>query len=31
MSKDDTISIMKNSSLNKKSGLVYFFTLYKKE
>ena len=31
MSKDDTINIMKNSSLNKKSRLVYFFTLYKKE
>ena len=26
MSKDDAINIMKNSDLNEKSGLLYFFS-----
>ena len=30
MSKDDAISIMNNSSLNKKRGAFKFFSLYKK-
>ena len=31
MSKDDAISIMNNSNLNEKTGLLYFFfTIYKR-
>ena len=29
MSKDDAINAMKNSDLNEKSGLLYFFMIYK--
>ena len=28
MSKDDAINIMNNSSLNEKTGSLYFFSLY---
>ena len=31
MSKNNAISIMKNSSLNEKTGLLFFFSLYMKE
>ena len=31
MSKDDTINIMKNSNLNEKTGLLYFFLNVKNE
>ena len=31
MDKDDAINIMKNSNLNEKSGLLYFFITYKNE
>ena len=31
MSKDEAISIMQNSYLNKKTGLLYFFSLYIKD
>ena len=30
MSKDDAISTMNNSDLNEKTGLLHFFSLYKK-
>ena len=31
MSKDDAISIMNNSNLNEKSGLLFFIIIYKNE